>query len=208
MTDMKGKNEKHSKDCPNRLDIEAININKTGITYLIKIDSKLSSKELTQSIQEQINEVYNLGYRKVIFPSNSDIEIIDEYDGVKSNDKHKPKLLKLKTRTDYDLNGSTIRVKTNNYRGYNVFSMILLENTIIHDGIIIGDKDTHIFDEENSHEWGCGIEFAGTKNCRVENIEIYNMTGDGSYIGRLLSYYSTNIQQNEMVVGKIDNNGN
>lgn len=39
--------KKNSEDFQNRMDIEDININKTAVTYSIKIDSKLSSKELT-----------------------------------------------------------------------------------------------------------------------------------------------------------------
>ena len=57
-------------------------------------------------------------------------------------------------------------------------------------GTLIGDKDTHDYDKiSSSHEWKFGIDIRSSKNVKIKNVEIYNMTGDGIF---LMSYYRTN----------------
>ena len=53
----------------------------------------------------------------------------------------------------------------------------------------MGDKDSHDYTTiESSHEWGFGVDVRSSKNIKLNNLEIYNMTGDGIF---LMSYYNT-----------------
>lgn len=181
-------------------------IENKSLEYVISLDNNLSSVALTQSIQNQIDEAYQLGYTKVSFPMNSTIEVIDICDGLRPNNNYKPTLLFLRSNTIYDLNGSTIKIKSNNYIGYNILLLELLDRTILKNGNIIGDKDTHLYDNTSTHEFGCGILFYGSKKSKLQNLNISNMTGDGCYMSGIISYYSKNIQQSDMIEGTIDNN--
>lgn len=176
-----------------------------NIEYIVSLDNSLSSVALTQSIQNQIDEAYELGYTRVAFPLNAEIEVIDLYDGLRPNSNYTPTFLSLKSNTVYDLNGSTIKVKANNYIHYNVISLQLLDRTILKNGNIIGDKDNHSYDDTSTHEWGYGVLFSGSKQTRIENLNISKMTGDGCYMGGIISYYSTNVSQADMVKGIINN---
>lgn len=179
-------------------------IENKSLEYVISLDNNLSSVDLTKSIQKQIDEAYQLGYSRVSFPLNSTIEVIDVCDGVRPNDNYKPTLLSLRSNTTYDLNGSTIKIKPNNYIGYNIFSLELLDRTILKNGTVIGDKDTHSYDGTSTHEWGAGIAFLGSKKTKIQNLNISGMTGDGCYIDGIISYYSKNIEQSDMIQGIID----
>lgn len=59
--------------------------------------------------------------------------------------------------------------------------MYEIENASVYNGILIGDKNTHIYNSENgtTHEGGYGISIIACKNVKINNIEIYDMTGDG-----------------------------
>lgn len=177
------------------------------IVYDIKLDKNAhNDKLIVNVIQEQIDFAYENNFKKVRFPKNEVIEIIDSYNGNRPNAKHNPTFLSLKSNTEYDLNGSTLKVKANNYIGYNVFDLTLLEHTVLKNGIIEGDKDEHIY-LNDSGEWGYGVNINACKFCTIKNIEMKNLTGDGVYLGGILSHYSVNTSQTEMELGGLDTAG-
>ncbi len=90
----------------------------------------------------------------------------------------------LESNISIDLNGSTIIFVANDRPVYAVLSIIQKENVSIKNGVLIGDKDKHIYDEDlsSTHEYGNGIDVRGSKNIHIENLEIKNMTGDGIFI--------------------------
>jgi len=182
------------------------------LEYIIKIDDSLSSVELTKSIQQQFDEAYELGYRRVTFPKNTEIEVIDELDGVVSSQgkNNHPSILMLHSSTEYDLNGAIIKIKPNNYAGYRILDLLLCEDTMVKNGELIGDRDNHDYDASISetHEHGHGVLFRGSRRCLCKNLKIHGFTGDGSYMGSVLSYYSSNYVLNQTCEnGVIDSNG-
>ena len=90
----------------------------------------------------------------------------------------------LESNISIDLNGSTILFVENGSPVYGVLSVMGKENVTIKNGILIGDKDKHIYDEDLSptHEHGNGVDIRGSKNVHVENLEVRNMTGDGIFV--------------------------
>ena len=107
-----------------------------------------------------------------------------------------------------DLNGSTIKYIENNKPVYNVIKLLNVENVNICNGVIIGDKDKHDYDTiQSSHGFGCGISINACKNIKIENMEIYNMTGDGIYIGDLFNK-KNGTYDNSMDCSIVNNNIN
>lgn len=89
--------------------------------------------------------------------------------------------LTMQSNINLDLNGSTIIQEPNDKYAYANISMYGIENATITNGIIMGDTDKHIYNQENgkTHEGGYGISIIDCKNIKLTNLEIYNMTGDG-----------------------------
>lgn len=96
----------------------------------------------------------------------------------------------------FNLNGSVIKLYANNLY---IYSMIVFSknssNAGIKNGTIEGDKFKHkcldgtLLEEvrrcllETSHEHGTGIRVYNAQNITIENMEIYNITGDGVNLG-------------------------
>ena len=78
-------------------------------------------------------------------------------------------------------------MKKNSNTHYNVLKILNKENVKIFNGKIEGDRDYHNYEGESSHEWGMGIRVEGSKNVFINNLKIFNMTGDGVYITKGLS---------------------
>lgn len=183
--------------------INEVNRQCKDIAYQIDVKNNKNNL-LLNNIQSQIDDAYRLGYNKVRFPFNKTIELIDDLNGVSDNVGHKPVLLKLHSNTIYDLNNCTIKIKPNNYIGYSLISFELLKNTILKNGTLVGDRYEHTYIEGQTSEYGTAIVFSGCKNCLCENLEIKDFTGDGAYISMLISYYSSQYNQSDMELGKID----
>ncbi len=69
---------------------------------------------------------------------------------------------------------------------YTIISIYDVENVRVSNGILIGDKDTHNYNNMNStHEWGYGIDIKASSNIEITSIQISMMTGDGIAISNL-----------------------
>lgn len=110
--------------------------------------------------------------------------------------------LTMQSNVNLDLNGSTILQNTNDQYAYANITMYNIENASISNGIIVGDKNEHIYNPDNgkSHEGGYGISIIACKNIVVKNVEIYNMTGDG------VNIYGINQGEKICTNVKIENN--
>lgn len=94
-----------------------------------------------------------------------------------------------------DFNGSTIKAETNNASNYSMITISDVENVNLINGIMVGDKNTHEYDENSTHEWGMGITIKSAKNIVIKNLHISDMTGDGIYVSKNTeNINSTNIQ--------------
>lgn len=91
----------------------------------------------------------------------------------------------LNSNLTMDINCSTIYAKQNSEQHYAIMSLFNVENIEIKNGILVGDKNDHDYSDGNSHQWGFGIDIRNSYNILINNLEIYNMTGDGIYISNL-----------------------
>jgi hypothetical protein len=107
----------------------------------------------------------------------------------------------------FDLGGATLKIEDNELQKYRVIYIAKDQsNVTIKNGNVIGDRDTHDYAAiKGTHEWGTGIEVYGkSKNIDIENIKLYNFTGDG--IGLSFRYnYIDRITAANMIEGSIDN---
>lgn len=115
---------------------------------------------------------------------------------INSNETDIKKGVVLFSNITLDLNGSIVKIQQNDKVNYAVLSVYDIENVTIQNGIIEGDKEEHNYNNRKStHEWGFGIDIRGSRNVKINNMEIYNCTGDGiiitDYIDR--NNYSKNI---------------
>ncbi len=82
--------------------------------------------------------------------------------------------------------GAILKIDTNNKWNYCVLKLNG-DNIIVRDGTIVGDRDTHVFtprdgDGATAHDEGHGICVWGNNNVLVNNMKIYDVTGDGSLV--------------------------
>lgn len=84
----------------------------------------------------------------------------------------------------FDLNNSIIKYVDCNKPSYNIIRLVNVENVVIENGILVGDRANHEYDESTiSHDFGCGVSINDSNNIKVINLKIYDMIGDGVYIG-------------------------
>ena len=119
-----------------------------------------------------------------MYASKNNIEYIKLEKGnyiIKINNRQRAIILQ--SNITFDLNGSYLFVEKNGYEVYRTIFINNLENVKICNRKIIGDKDEHDYDTvQSSHQWGYGIQIRGSKNIQIENLELYNFTGDAIYI--------------------------
>ena len=166
-------------------------INENGLInneyFNISSDGK-NAKQTTSGINEAINYASknDISYIKL----EKGTYLIDGKEGnYNLNETDTKKGIILQSNIILDLNGSTIQQETNGAKNYANISVTDVENVSIINGILVGDKDSHDYTTiESSHEWGFGVDVRSSKNIKLNNLEIYNMTGDGIF---LMSYYNT-----------------
>lgn len=86
-----------------------------------------------------------------------------------------------------------------------IFNINGCENVTISGGQLIGDSETHVFNGENTHEWGHGVYIRKSKNIIIKEMIIKNMVGDGVYVGQT-GYYSdnTDVHNYNIILEKLD----
>lgn len=109
--------------------------------------------------------------------------------------------INIPSNINLDLNSSNIIFKANSQTGYSLLKIKNQENVKVSNGKLIGDKDTHDYSGDSTHEWGMGITIQGSENINIDNISVSNMTGDGIYIAKG-NNNSNNIKiQNSLIYG-------
>lgn len=89
--------------------------------------------------------------------------------------------IEVKSNTIIDFNGGMLKKTNTNTYNYQILHLEDVENVIIINPIIIGDKDEHT---GTTGEWGHGINIVGNcKNITIINPNISKCWGDGIYIG-------------------------
>lgn len=131
--------------------------------------------------------------KAIEYANKNNIEYIKLAKGTYLIDSTKEeKSIKMQDNIVLDLNTSEIIQEVNSSPSYSIIKIENNKNVTIKNGIIKGDKNQHDYDSINSsHQWGLGIDIRGSKDITLDNIEIYETTGDGIYIA--------NIQGNDKV---------
>jgi uncharacterized protein Veg len=111
------------------------------------------------------------GYTQICLPKG--IYLIDE-----------TKSIKPVSFITLNLNGSTLKVRSNNLEKYQMVKFEHVKFARITNGILEGDRETHVYEKDgvdaDTHEGGIGINiFGDSRFITVDNLEILNMTGDG-----------------------------
>lgn len=89
-----------------------------------------------------------------------------------------------------------IRMLANNATNYDVIRAQDVENYIIKNPVLRGDRLTHT---GTGGEWGYGLTIYQSKNGYIHRPRIYNMWGDGIYIGKSWGDASTSVPTNVTV---------
>lgn len=151
----------------------------------------------TTNLQAAIDWTHEEGYSKVILPKGHYLvgkDVNDIYQGG----------IEIHGDTEFIFSeGTVLEMDTNNKWNYCVISLNG-DNIIIRDGIIKGDRNTHIFtprenDGKTAHDEGHGICVWNESNLvLIENMEIHNLTGDGSLVldANDISFTNNNIYNN------------
>lgn len=75
-----------------------------------------------------------------------------------------------------DLNFATIKVIPNGRTNYNIFTIKEVNNVILRNGKIVGDRKTHT---GSTGEWGYGVSIRYSTNITLENLTCSECWGDG-----------------------------
>lgn len=153
---------------------EPINI-KTGLInnefFSIETGENTDAEKNTKGINNAIKYAYE-----------NNIEYIKLKTGIYSIDgigkKKEKKGIQIKSNITMDLNNSILKHKITNQGRYSVINIDDEENITVYNGIIVGDKEEHVY-EKGTNEWGYGIEVVNSRNINIKNLEIYNFIGDG-----------------------------
>ncbi|MDN4526714.1 right-handed parallel beta-helix repeat-containing protein [Fictibacillus fluitans] len=80
-----------------------------------------------------------------------------------------------------NLGSATLRIRDNGLPGYSIVSFRSKQQySRVTNGKIEGDRYSHNYSSGGTHEFGVGVELKyGVKNITVDQLEIYNTTGDG-----------------------------
>lgn len=155
-------------------------------TYLIDIvewdipNDGTDALKTTNNLQAAIDYAHEEGYGKVVLPEGLFLvgqDINDIYQGG----------IEIYSDTEFVFNeGAVLKIEANDKWNYCVLRLNG-DNIIVRDGTIIGDRDTHIFtprdsDGKTAHDEGHGICVWDNNNVFIENMTIYDVTGDGSLV--------------------------
>lgn len=117
----------------------------------------------------------------------------------------------LKSNICFDLNNSKIIQVDCKEIKYSMLGLNCIENVVIQNGTIIGDRNNHNYEGiDSTHEWGYGIEIKSCENIEIRNVEILNTTGDGIIITSIYKdgfKISNNIDVNNCNIHSCRRNG-
>lgn len=87
--------------------------------------------------------------------------------------------INVSSNTIIDFNG-VVKRKATDLENYAIFKLENVENVVLNNPIIVGERDEHLGTEG---EWGMGISIINCKNITINNADISKTWGDGIYIG-------------------------
>ncbi|MEP4907940.1 MAG: right-handed parallel beta-helix repeat-containing protein, partial [Algibacter sp.] len=88
-------------------------------------------------------------------------------------------------------NNTHLRQQPNNYKNTTLLAVFKVSNVTIEGGYFHGDRDTHDYSSEGSHEWGHSIRVGGSENVIIKGITSIDAGGDGISVGSHGHAYDT-----------------
>lgn len=169
-----------------------VDLNRFNISNLGK-----NPEETSKGINNMLKEAAELGYNKITMPKGE--YLISETNPII-----------MVSNMILDLNGSTFKINSNGLQHYSVLSFTKCQNSIVSNGIIIGDKDNHDYETaKGSHEWACGVVFNDCENIELDNITVKNFPGYGisSSLGENISNLIIGVTKDNLESGNFNNKG-
>ena len=150
----------------------------------------------TANLQAAIDWAHNEGYTKITLPGGTYLV------GEESNDIYQAGI-DIFDNTEFVFSeGAVLSMDTNNKWNYCVLRLNG-DNIIVRNGTITGDKDSHIFtpresDGKTAHDEGHGICVWSNNNVLIDNMELLDLTGDGSLVleSNNVTFTNNNIYNN------------
>lgn len=153
-----------------------------GSDYLLELDrwniknDGTAAEQTSLGINNALKWAFDNNISEVSFPRGT--YLIDE------NNPIEPM-----SYMELNLNGSTLKIRENGLTSYSIISFTRNQiNSIIRNGIIKGDKDSHDYSSGGSHEGGYGIQVGSftppieggnnTRYIQLKDLEILDCTGD------------------------------
>ena len=157
----------------------------TANEYTIELDrwdipnTNSDAAKTTANLQAAIDWAHDEGYTRVVLPAGEYLvgeDINDIYYGG----------IDIFGDTEFVFSeGAVLAIDTNDKWNYCVLRLNG-DNIIVRDGIIKGERDTHMFtpreDGKTAHDEGHGICVWGNNNVLIQNMEMHSLTGDGSLV--------------------------
>jgi parallel beta-helix repeat protein len=163
--------------------------------------------ETTRGFNEAIKWAKGKGYNELIVPDGK--YLIAK--GNKENDTDSR--INLLSDLNFILDKNAIFQKETN--SFEVYSILYLgphvSNVTIKGGTFKGDRETHDYSKvgeftSGTHEWGYGIQIAGSENITIDNVKLEEFTGDGIIV-TATTVTGSQINEDSLELGSIDKNG-
>ena len=154
--------------------------------YLIDLDewdipnTSTDASKTTANLQAAVDWAHEQGYTRVVLPQGNYLvseDINDIYQGG----------IVIFGDTEFVFSeGAVLIMDTNDKWNYCVLRLNG-DNIIVRDGVIVGDRETHVYtpsedDGSTAHDEGHGICVWENNNVLVDNMEIRELTGDGALV--------------------------
>ena len=150
----------------------------------------------TANLQAAIDWAHGEGFTQLLLPEGNYLvgeDVNDNYQGG----------IDIFDNTELIFNeGAVLSIDTNNKWNYCVLRLNG-DNIVVRNGVIKGDRETHIFtprdsDGKTNHDEGHGICVFSNNNVLVDNMELIDLTGDGSLVleSNNVTFTNNNIHNN------------
>ena len=163
-----------------------------GITKGKDVSRSVAEKN-REAINKAIEYAWNNGIQEIKLVKND--YVID----VQNSGTHKGIVIN-HSNINFNLNGAEIRLYPNNYAKYIMIYILNVDNSNVYNGSVIGDKSKHTCtnsgklladtypacpnsgEPSSTHQMGYGIMIHNSKNIKLHDLKVHDMTGDGIII--------------------------
>ncbi|PKN45609.1 MAG: hypothetical protein CVU59_08545, partial [Deltaproteobacteria bacterium HGW-Deltaproteobacteria-17] len=143
-------------------------------------DTGTDAARTTANLQAAVDWAHEQGYARVVLPPGDYLvgeDVNDDYQGG----------LELSGDTEFVFSeGAVLTMETNDKWNYCVL-LLRGDNIIVRNGVLVGDRDTHVYtpresDGSTAHDEGHGLCVWGNHRVLIDNMELRDLTGDGALV--------------------------